>query len=209
MVHCRERGDEVIVGDLSHLHIYEQGGSAQVSVPQQLHLWWGFFVTRQECVCICCVDTAGWRALHHGDHAPRWDVWPGAAGVKDTPRLPRPPLPTITARMCGKHAQHSRWTCATSGFSAGGVCAWLSLWLVWPQIHFASVQFKRALSQRRCQCFWIMCSYGFFFDRVLTCICGWHNVHRQWFLEIFLSPCSAFGDSCLILTQCCLRSPAK
>lgn len=35
MVHCRERGDEIIVGDLSHLHIYEQGGSAQVSVPEQ------------------------------------------------------------------------------------------------------------------------------------------------------------------------------
>lgn len=34
MVHCRERGDEMIVGDLSHLHIYEQGGSAQVSGPE-------------------------------------------------------------------------------------------------------------------------------------------------------------------------------
>lgn len=33
MVHCKERGDEIIVGDLSHLHIYEQGGSAQVSGP--------------------------------------------------------------------------------------------------------------------------------------------------------------------------------
>ncbi|KAK5851070.1 hypothetical protein PBY51_001893 [Eleginops maclovinus] len=31
MVHCRERGDEMIVGDLSHLHIYEQGGSAQLA----------------------------------------------------------------------------------------------------------------------------------------------------------------------------------
>ncbi|CAL1599647.1 unnamed protein product [Knipowitschia caucasica] len=31
MVHCRERGDEVIVGDKSHLHIYEQGGSAQLA----------------------------------------------------------------------------------------------------------------------------------------------------------------------------------
>ncbi|XP_030195201.1 threonine aldolase 1 [Gadus morhua] len=31
MVHCRERGDEVIVGDLSHLHVYEQGGSAQLA----------------------------------------------------------------------------------------------------------------------------------------------------------------------------------
>ena len=30
MVHCRERSDEMIVGDLSHMHIYEQGGSAQV-----------------------------------------------------------------------------------------------------------------------------------------------------------------------------------
>lgn len=39
MVHCRERGDEMIVGDLSHLHIYEQGGSAQVSLTelQTLH----------------------------------------------------------------------------------------------------------------------------------------------------------------------------
>ncbi|XP_010893799.1 threonine aldolase 1 [Esox lucius] len=31
MVHCRERGDEMIVGDLSHLHIYEQGGTAQLA----------------------------------------------------------------------------------------------------------------------------------------------------------------------------------
>ncbi|XP_074519482.1 threonine aldolase 1 [Halichoeres trimaculatus] len=31
MVHCRERGDEMIVGDLSHLNIYEQGGSAQLA----------------------------------------------------------------------------------------------------------------------------------------------------------------------------------
>ncbi|KAM3591685.1 uncharacterized protein V6R79_005770 [Siganus canaliculatus] len=31
MVHCRERGDEIIVGDLSHIHVYEQGGSAQLA----------------------------------------------------------------------------------------------------------------------------------------------------------------------------------
>lgn len=31
MVHCRERGDEIIVGDLSHMHIYEQGGCAQLA----------------------------------------------------------------------------------------------------------------------------------------------------------------------------------
>ncbi|KAM4525392.1 threonine aldolase 1 [Odontesthes bonariensis] len=31
MVHCRERDAEMIVGDLSHLHIYEQGGSAQLA----------------------------------------------------------------------------------------------------------------------------------------------------------------------------------
>lgn len=30
MVHCRERGDEMLLGDLSHIYIYEQGGSAQV-----------------------------------------------------------------------------------------------------------------------------------------------------------------------------------
>ncbi|XP_022045584.2 threonine aldolase 1 [Acanthochromis polyacanthus] len=31
MVHCRERGDEMIVGDLCHIHIYEQGSSAQLA----------------------------------------------------------------------------------------------------------------------------------------------------------------------------------
>ncbi|KAK2876244.1 hypothetical protein Q8A67_020340 [Cirrhinus molitorella] len=31
MVHCRERGDEMIVGDLSHIHVYEQGSSAQLA----------------------------------------------------------------------------------------------------------------------------------------------------------------------------------
>lgn len=31
MVHCRERGDEMIVGDQCHVHIYEQGGSAQLA----------------------------------------------------------------------------------------------------------------------------------------------------------------------------------
>ncbi|XP_059388610.1 threonine aldolase 1 [Carassius carassius] len=31
MVHCRERDDEMIVGDLSHIHVYEQGGSAQIA----------------------------------------------------------------------------------------------------------------------------------------------------------------------------------
>ncbi|XP_052427559.1 uncharacterized protein LOC127969548 isoform X3 [Carassius gibelio] len=31
MVHCRERGDEMIIGDLSHIHVYEQGASAQVA----------------------------------------------------------------------------------------------------------------------------------------------------------------------------------
>uniref|UniRef100_A0A8C4SZZ6 Threonine aldolase 1 n=1 Tax=Erpetoichthys calabaricus TaxID=27687 RepID=A0A8C4SZZ6_ERPCA len=29
MTHCRERGEEIIVGDQAHLHVYEQGGSAQ------------------------------------------------------------------------------------------------------------------------------------------------------------------------------------
>ncbi|MGH0138359.1 UNVERIFIED_CONTAM: hypothetical protein FKN15_038500 [Acipenser sinensis] len=29
MSHCRERGEEIILGEKSHLHIYEQGGTAQ------------------------------------------------------------------------------------------------------------------------------------------------------------------------------------
>ncbi|KAM8887714.1 threonine aldolase 1 [Synchiropus picturatus] len=31
MAHCKERGDEMIVGDQCHVHIYEQGGSAQLA----------------------------------------------------------------------------------------------------------------------------------------------------------------------------------
>lgn len=55
MVHCRERGDEMIVGDLSHLHIYEQGGSAQVSVPQQqtpVVTYKSVFSLLRMCVCV-------------------------------------------------------------------------------------------------------------------------------------------------------------
>ena len=56
MVHCRERGDEMIVGDLSHLHIYEQGGSAHVSVPPP--------VDRALCtsvlVCSVCLCPHSW-----------------------------------------------------------------------------------------------------------------------------------------------------
>ncbi|XP_039596091.1 threonine aldolase 1 isoform X2 [Polypterus senegalus] len=29
MTHCQQRGEEIIVGDRAHLHVYEQGGSAQ------------------------------------------------------------------------------------------------------------------------------------------------------------------------------------
>ena len=40
MAHCRERDDEMIVGDLSHMHLFTQGGSAQVSRPPlPLHLY--------------------------------------------------------------------------------------------------------------------------------------------------------------------------
>lgn len=39
MAHCSQRGDEMLVGDLSHMHVYEQGGSAQVSgVTSHQHL---------------------------------------------------------------------------------------------------------------------------------------------------------------------------
>ncbi|XP_067860115.1 threonine aldolase 1 isoform X4 [Heptranchias perlo] len=31
MCHCRERGAELIVGDQAHIHLYEQGGSAQIA----------------------------------------------------------------------------------------------------------------------------------------------------------------------------------
>ncbi|CAF94801.1 unnamed protein product, partial [Tetraodon nigroviridis] len=40
MAHCRERGDEMIVGDLSHIHIYEQGGCAFVrALADRYGLW--------------------------------------------------------------------------------------------------------------------------------------------------------------------------
>ncbi|TNN68451.1 Eukaryotic elongation factor 2 kinase [Liparis tanakae] len=44
MVHCRERDDEMIVGDLSHIHIYEQGGSAQVGEGEEAALGEGIQV---------------------------------------------------------------------------------------------------------------------------------------------------------------------
>lgn len=86
MVHCRERGDEMIVGDLSHLHIYEQGGSAQVSEAPASSI--GSALTLQQLSVYLCVDTAGRCPRHHGDHARQRDVRLGAAGVKDTTRLP-------------------------------------------------------------------------------------------------------------------------
>ncbi|XP_068610575.1 uncharacterized protein [Brachionichthys hirsutus] len=64
MVHCRERDDEVILGDLSHIQIYEQGGTAQVSGPAgPLRL-----VARPpQCnqgVCVCvCVCVCVWTQL--------------------------------------------------------------------------------------------------------------------------------------------------
>lgn len=51
MVHCRERGDEVIVGDLSHIHIYEQGGCAQVSAPPDARS--SFLVCGHFNMCLC------------------------------------------------------------------------------------------------------------------------------------------------------------
>lgn len=38
MCHCRRRGSQVLLGQESHLHVYEQGGIAQVRSP---HLPWG------------------------------------------------------------------------------------------------------------------------------------------------------------------------
>ena len=32
MVHCNERGSEIIVGDKSHFHLWEQGGIGQVKI---------------------------------------------------------------------------------------------------------------------------------------------------------------------------------
>lgn len=66
MVHCRERGDEMIVGDLSHLHIYEQGGSAQVSElhSQQKTKKKSYFGQ----MCVYCNDAAGGSPLHHSHH---------------------------------------------------------------------------------------------------------------------------------------------
>lgn len=55
MVHCRERGDEMILGDLAHLHVYEQGGSAQVwsqpVVSFSVHLWGAGSFKTADCVC--------------------------------------------------------------------------------------------------------------------------------------------------------------
>ena len=66
---------------------------------------------------------------------------------------------------------------------------------LFPVFHFASDHFIWALVQRRLQCFYIMLTYGLLsawqsFNLHGTVSC----VHRQWFLEVFLSPCSDFQD---------------
>ncbi len=35
MAHCWERGQEIMLGDRSHIHLYEQGTIAQVTADQQ------------------------------------------------------------------------------------------------------------------------------------------------------------------------------
>ena len=59
MSHCLERGNEMIVGDQSHLHLYEQGSSAHVRAKQQTpagpHLHVSLYLEELTPVCLCCV----------------------------------------------------------------------------------------------------------------------------------------------------------
>jgi len=66
--------------------------------------------------------------------------------------------------------------------------------------HFVSVHFNLALVQRRWQCSWIMFTFGFFFTWKPAFV-DWHGVHRQSFLEVFLSPCSDFQDRIVFFIQ--------
>ncbi|XP_068161795.1 uncharacterized protein [Antennarius striatus] len=65
MVHCRERDDEVILGDLSHIHIYEQGGTAQVSAPAGPSCISSILHPLCVCVCVCvCVILTQLAGVH-------------------------------------------------------------------------------------------------------------------------------------------------
>lgn len=52
-MHCQERGSEIIVGDESHIHYYEQGGMAQVifssALPPHISCTMNFAII----LCLC------------------------------------------------------------------------------------------------------------------------------------------------------------
>lgn len=127
MAHCSRRGDEMLVGDLSHMHVYEQGGSAQVN-----EVTWhpDFMAINSELFVhvFLFVWTAGWCPLHHLEHPAEWNIWSGWDGIKDPPRLPETSLHSLAPHMFGEHAQHSGRLCAAANVPAGGV--WSGVWLV-------------------------------------------------------------------------------
>lgn len=56
MAHCRERGDEMLVGDLSHMHVFEQGGSAQVSASPERSTSLSSITLNLMCVFVCLLE---------------------------------------------------------------------------------------------------------------------------------------------------------
>lgn len=83
-------------------------------------------------VCYCCVldaderhlfwriSLASWCTLHHTHDSGWWNVWSGAAGIKDPPWLPWCTLSLLTASVCRKHTQHHGWTCSPCPLLAAG-----------------------------------------------------------------------------------------
>lgn len=122
MAHCSRRGDEMLVGDLSHMHVYEQGGSAQASEVTWRLAVLAVVPSDELLACVfLSVGTAGWCPLHHLEHPAGRNVWSGWDGVQNPPRLPKNSLHSLTPRMFGEHAQHSGRLCAAANVPAGGV----------------------------------------------------------------------------------------
>lgn len=122
MAHCSQRGDEMLVGDLSHMHVYEQGGSAQVS---EVNWQQGLLATinsESSVHVFVFVWTAGWCALHHLEHPAKRNIRSGWDEIEDPPRLPENSLHSLEAHMSGEHTQHNGRLCTAANVPAGGVC---------------------------------------------------------------------------------------
>lgn len=122
MAHCRERGDEMLVGDLSHMHVFEQGGSAQVSASPESCTSSSSITQNLMCMCVFFCLLEQLAGVHSTTlHTLSDGTFNLDERVKDPPRLPKVLQHSVAPHMFGEHAQHTGRTRASSVLPAGGL----------------------------------------------------------------------------------------